>query len=68
MIQILGALVLLVIGLYLFQSESELVYKIDEETGERYEDVDSSPIGSLGWIMALFAVLYLAAKFLIWII
>lgn len=68
MIQILGALVLLVIGLYLFQSESELVYKIDEETGERYEDVKSSPIGRLGWIMAVFAVLYLTAKFLIWII
>lgn len=68
MIQILGALVLLVVGLYLFQAESELIDVIDDKTGKRYQDVESTPTGTLGWIMALFAVLYLAAKLLIWIL
>lgn len=66
MIQILGAFVLLFIGLYLFQAESELVDKIDEETGERFQDVESSPTGTLGWMMALFAVLYLSCKLILW--
>lgn len=68
MIQILGALILLVIGLYLFQDESELIDVIDDKTGKRYQVVESTPTGTLGWIMALFAVLYLAVKFLIWVI
>nr|DAS11376.1 MAG TPA: hypothetical protein [Caudoviricetes sp.] len=68
MIQLLMAFILFIIGLYLYQSESELVDKIDRETGEHYQDVVSTFTGNLGWFMAIFAFLYMAAKALSWML